>query len=181
MSGATLIFRRFGQRPPPFIDLVTELELVNSSDVIQWFFLPTYLDPQSPFDELQASSAEIYQLPGSGPVRIARFLGANSFQALRLPPHGRILVHDFPITYMGEPPRRGTVQVPVKRADGWRIGGQTAEEWLPVDVTSAANAEVTEEPGAIIASKENLGGAALPVTLIGASQWTLPLKLEPKG
>lgn len=179
MSGATLIFRRFGQRPPPFIDLVMDLNIVNSSDAAQWFFLPTYLDQQSGFGALQASSAEIFELPGTGRVRVARFLGATSFQALRVPANGHIQVHEFPITYIGEPPR-GTVRIPVQQAAGWRIGGQDAEEWLPTDVTSAAQAEVTEEPGAIIASKENLAGAVLPVTLIGATQWILPVNLEPK-
>jgi hypothetical protein len=178
MSEITLRFRRYGMRPPPLADLLFDVVLHNEDTSAVWFVLPMFLGPIPEFEHLVASSVEVFELPGEGIVRIARFLGGGSFQTLRLPAGATVRISGLPITVAGRPPR-ADITVPVILARQLKLGTHTADEWLPVDVTSAKEAKVTEDPGAIVASKDTQDGKALPVTLSGAR--TLSVRVELKS
>jgi hypothetical protein len=177
MSTVRLQFQKFGMRPPPFVDLLFQADLQNTSVQPLWFLLPLYLDESSDFQLLLASAVEIFDLPGTGRVRIARFLGNGDFQLMRLPPGARVRIHEFPITFVGEPPRTEIV-IPALLAERLNIGEHPADEWLPVDLTSMLEAEVTEEPGAIIASKDTPGARPVAVTLVGTEFIRLQVPLK---
>ena len=49
-------------------------------------------------------------------MRIARFLGDGSFQAMLLPPKARVRINEFPITFIDEPPKT-EITVPVTIAE----------------------------------------------------------------
>jgi hypothetical protein len=115
-------------------------------------------------------------LSGKGQLRIARFAGNGSFQATRLSPNARVSIRELPITLIGEPPTQ--ITLPVMLAEQLKIGDQLAENWLPVDLTSSREADVTEEPGAIVATKETPGAQAVPVTPSGSQILTLRVLLR---
>lgn len=167
MSEVRMQFQRVRLRPPPFSDLVFILELENTEPAPLWVLLPLYLRPPSEFDRFLASAVEISEPPGTGRVRIARFLGNDSFQALRLPPGARVRIHDFAVSILGTVPE-GEVTVPLVLARDLSIGAQRAEDWFPIDLTSETQAEVTDEPGAIVASQDTPGAQPVAVTPSGA-------------
>lgn len=172
MSSVQLRFQKFGLRPPPFVDLLFQADLENTHTQAMWFLFPLYLDASSELGPLLASAVEISELPGKGQLRIARFLGNGSFQVMRLPPRARVRIHEFPITFIDEPPKT-EIAVPVVLAERLSIGEQPAEEWFPVDLTSTLEADATDEPGAIIASKDTPGARPIPVTPFGTRMLTL--------
>ena len=102
MSEVKLQFMEFGLRPPPFFDLLFQADIENPGAQPHWVLFPLYLDRSSGFGQLLASAVEIFELPGKGLLRIARFLGDGSFQAMRLPPQARVRIHEFPITLIGD-------------------------------------------------------------------------------
>jgi hypothetical protein len=154
------------------VDLLFQADLENAHTQAMWFLFPLFLDESSEFGQFLASAVEIFDLPGKGQLRIARFLGNGSFQVMRLPPQARVRIHQFPITFIGEPPKT-EIAVPVVLAERLSIGDQPAEEWFPVDLTSTREVEVTEEPGAIVASKDTPGARPIPVTLFATQMLTL--------
>lgn len=175
MSEVKLKFLRFGLRPPPFIDLLFQADVVNTEARPLWLLFPLYLDQPPEPQPLLASSAEIFELRGKGQLRIARFMGNGSFQATRLSPNARVRVREFPITLIGEPPTQ--ITLPVMLAEQLKIGDQGAENWLPIDLTSSREADVTEEPGAIVATKETPGAQPVPVTPSGTRTLSLRVPL----
>lgn len=177
MSEVQLQFMDYGLRPPPFIDLLFHAEIENPAAKPVWVLFPLYIDPSSAFAELLASSVEIVELPGKGLLRIARFLGDGSFQAIRLPANARIRIHQLPITYIGEPPKT-EITVSIIVAEKLNIGDQPAEDWFSLDLTSSKEADVTEEPGAVIASQDTPGAKPLPVTPSGAHSLHLRIPLR---
>jgi hypothetical protein len=164
-------------RPPPFVDLRFLAELENTEPRPLWFLFPLYMSGPAEFGRFLASAVEVSEPPGRGRVRIARFLGDGSFQALRLPPGARVRIHDFPLTMIGEPPR-GEVAVPVMLAETLQIGDQRAEDWFQLDVSSEREAEVTDEPGSIVASQDTQGARAVPVTASGARTLTVRVAVD---
>lgn len=177
MNEINLQFLGFGLRPPPFIDLLFQADIENISASPVWFLFPLYLDQPAQFGRFLASAVEIFELPGKGQLRIARFLGDCSFQAMRLSPSARVRIHDLPITLIGEPPKT-EITVPVILAGNLSIGDQRAEDWFQLDLTSSREAEVTEEPGAIVASQDTPGAKPVPVTLSDerTMRFSIPLK-----
>lgn len=163
-------------RPPPFVDLMFQADLENPGTLPTWFLFPLYLDESLKFGELFASAVEVSELRGMGWLRIASFLGDGSFQAMRLPAGARLRITEFPITFIGEPPQE--ILVPVVLAEQLKIGDQPAEEWLPVELTSTREAQVTNEPGAIIASKDTPGVRPVPVTALRTKTLTLRISLK---
>ncbi len=177
MSEIKLHFIKFGLRPPPFIDLLFQADIANPGMRPHWFLFPLYLDQSSEFGQFLASAVEIFELPGKGQLRIARVLGDGSFQAMRLPPNAKVRIHEFPITLIGEPPKT-EITVPVILAERLNIGDQRAEDWFPVDLTSSREAEVTEEPGAIVASQDTPGSRPVSVTPSGVRTLALRVRLK---
>jgi hypothetical protein len=164
MSEVRLRFRSYDMRPPPLTDLLFDAVFENTEQHALWFVLPQFLDQKEL--RLIAASVEIHELPGGGKVRIAHFMGGTSFQTLCLPSGATVKVRDLPITSAGRPSPSDLV-VQALLAEQMRIGEQSAEEWLGVDMISSKNADVTGEPGVIIASKDSDGGKPIPVTLMG--------------
>lgn len=165
MNDITLTFRTFGERPAPFTDALFDVEIVNSANASRWFLLPLYLDSAT-LGPLLASSVEITELSGTGRVRIARFLGNGSFQALLVASGLRVMVRNLPITLVDGPPATD-LAVPLMIAEGLRIGEQPAEDWFKVDLQSSSDADVTFKPGAIVASQDTPGVQAVPVSISG--------------
>jgi hypothetical protein len=166
MSDVKLKFRRFGLRPPPFTDLLFDMEVENTEDRCLWILLPLYMAQSAEFGPFSASAVEISEWIGQGKVRIAQFLGDGSFQMMRLPPGARVSIREFPITYVGDPPQREML-VPVILAEQVRIGEQNAEDWLSLDLSSTPDACVAAEPGAVVASQDTPG--ARPVSIATSS------------
>jgi hypothetical protein len=172
-----LQFQRFGHRPPPFLDLLFRAEIENPHERPMWFLFPLIMEEPMEFDELLASAVEISEFSGKGFLRVARFLGDRSFQAMRLSPQASVRIDEFTVTFMGDL-QKAEVAVPVIVTECLMIGEQNAESWFPVDLTSASHVEVVEEPGAIVASKDTPMAKAVPVN-IGNSRilkLTIPLK-----
>jgi hypothetical protein len=176
VSSMKLRFQKASLRPPPFVDLLFEAELENTNGCSLWFLFPLYMDESLEFGHFLASAVEISEPPGRGQLRLARFLGNGSFQVVRLPPGAHVRVHELPITYIGEPPRK-ELNVPVILAEQLRIGDQNAEDWFPIDLTSTPQAEVTDEPGAIVASQDTPGAKPVSVTLSGTQALKLCVRL----
>lgn len=176
MSAVQLLFQKYGMRPPPFVDLLFQADLENTNPRALWFLFPLYLDESLEFGQLFASAVEISELRGKGLIRIASFLGDGSFQVMRLPPGSRVRIHEFPITFNGEPPKE--ISLPVVLAEQLHIGEQLVEDWFPVDLTATREAEVTYEPGVIVASKDTPGVRPIPVTTIGVQKLALPVSLR---
>ena len=172
-----LHFQKFGLRPPPLIDMLFEVEIENSSDQMMWYLFPLYLGEFSEFGQLLASSVEISELSGKGQLRVARFLGKGSFQAMYIRPKARIRIHEFAITLVDDPPKT-EVTVPIILVEQLNIGDKPAQDWLPIDLTSPLKADVTDEPGAIIASQGTRGANALPVTPSGIEVVTMQISLK---
>ena len=177
MSEVTLTFRSFGDRPPPFTDLLFDVAIVNTETTALWFLLPLYLDARAELGPLLVSSVEISELSGSGRVRVARFLGGGSFQALRLAAGVRVTIRDLPITLSDKPPA-SELAVPLLSAQGLRIGDQPAEDWFTVDLLSSSNADITFAPGAIVASQDTPGVRAIPVAMSGVQARALCVRLS---
>jgi hypothetical protein len=163
MSKVNLQFLRFGLRPPPFIDLLLQAEIENSEAYPLWVVFPYYIEPSSQFGKFYASAVEIFELPGKGTLRIARFMGDGSFQTMCLFPGAHVRIHEFPITLVGEPPK-SEITIPVILARRLHIGEQPAEKWFPVEMISSLEADVTEEPGAIVASQDTPRAEPILVT-----------------
>jgi len=178
VSSVKLQFQKTGLRPPPFVDLLFTAELKNTNAHSLWFLFPLYMDETSEFGQFLASAVEISELPGRGRLRVARFLGNASFQVMRLPPGAEVRVHDFPIVYIGEPPK-DELTVPVILAEHLSIGVQNAEDWFPIDLTSTPQAEVDEDPGAIVASQDTPGAKPVSVTASGTQSLKLCIRLRP--
>jgi len=177
MNEVKLSFVKFGLRPPPFTDLLFQADLQNRDTRPHWFLFPLYLSQPSEFGRFFASAVEIFELPGKGQLRIARFLGDGSFQAMRLLPDAQVRIHELPITFIGEPPKT-EVTVPVILAEQLCIGDQLAEDWFSIDLTSSREAEVTEEPGAIVASQDTPGAKPVSVTPSGVRTLGLRIPIE---
>jgi hypothetical protein len=176
MSHVKLISRGVGRRPPPFTDLLFDVEAANTGDSALWFVLPLYLETPPAFGPLLASSVEISEFRGAGAVRLARFLGNGSFQLLCLAAGARVKLDGLPMTVTGEVPA-AALAVPMMSARELRIGDQLAETWLSVDLLVSSNADASYEPGAIVASQDTPGVRPLPVQLAGVRAWASVVKL----
>lgn len=174
MNQVSMRFEKFGMRPPPFTDVVVELEVRNTAPTALWYVLPLYFTPGATAEPLLASAVEVSEFKGRGHVRLARFLGGGSFQLLRVPANGHVRIHGLPITLVDFDP--GELRIPVITAARLSIGSTPAENWFRVEMLSAPDADVTFEPGATIASQDTPGAKALPVTLSGDRTETLDVR-----
>ncbi len=177
MTTVKLQFMGTRFRTPPFVDLVFDAVLANGEAGPLWFLLPSYLREDSGFGEFRVSSVEVFEPPGTGRVRIARFIGSAGFQALRLPSRAEVRIHGLPVSVHGEPPERDAA-IPVLMAGEVMIGKEAAERWLPVDVLSGASAEVKEEPGAIVASRDTPDLKEVVVTLSRVRTLAVPMEMR---
>jgi hypothetical protein len=161
MSDIKLVFRGFGQRPPPFTDLLFDVSIPSAPEP-RWLVFPLFVEAPSLLGELLASSVEICSVAGKGRVRIARFLGKGSFQLLRVAAGVRVKLARLPITFDGDA-LPAEIDVPVLTAQQLRIGGQDMADWLSLDLTTSADADVDCDDPSVAASQDTPGGRALSV------------------
>ena len=179
MSGVTFSFRGLANRPPPFLDAIFDVSIVNTAAVPLWFAWPLYLDNRVELEPLLASTAQVIELKGRGVVRVAKFLGNGSSQVVRLAAGVTVVIKGLPITLLGLPETREVV-LPILSADALRIGSQPAEQWFRVDLLSSGDADVTYEPGAIVSSQDTPDVVPLSIQVIGAKTQAIRVRLEPR-
>jgi len=146
-------FAGLRHRTPPFASVFLNVVLRNDAADYRWFLLPLFLHSETASEPLSTGAVEVFAARGNGRVLICRFLGSGPFQALRLPPKAEVRIRRMTFSWFGDLPRR-PVSARVIVASGLAIGHQTALEWLPVDPTCDVKADVTEEPGEIVASRD---------------------------
>src|SRR2546430_4987465 len=90
---------------------------------------------------------EVFAPRGQGRVIIGHFLGTGGFQALLLPPHAKVRLRLFPISFWGDPPDRLRIEVVIAKT--FSIGGESAEKWFGSQPMSSVKADITENARSI--------------------------------
>ena len=144
-----------GERPgrPPKVDLLFDVTLCNPADSPRWFVLPSLLTVSWARPAGGVHTLEEFEVTGRGRAVLGKFLGNGGFQAVCVPPGGRLALHELPILFWEEIDPNGVIAVDVIVARGIKVGGQAVESWFSQDPTSDKNAEVAKTK--MIAARQN--------------------------
>lgn len=123
---------------PPLARLQLEVRLRNDNSEPLWFILPLTSQPR----DGGVDTIDVVALGGKGKVTIGRFGGTGGFQAVLLPGHADVTIHDLPFQNWGERGKKLSIEVVI--AKGFTIGGKADKKWFTGNPTSDASADVSE-------------------------------------
>ena len=123
---------------PPLTRLELDVILNNDAGDPRWFILPLTTQPRSG----GVDTAQAFALNGRGKVTLGRFGGTGGFQAVLLPAHGEVTIHQLAFQNWGERGKKLAIEIIV--AKGFKIGDHPDKKWFTGDPTSDAKADVGE-------------------------------------
>src|SRR6266446_627063 len=146
---AAIEFREMRLRTPPLAELYFDVRLRNDRSAARWFLLPSNLGSANASIGAKGGvdTLEVFAPRGQGRVIIGHFLGTGGFQALLLPPHAKVRLRLFSISYWGDPPDRLRIEVVIAKT--FSIGGERAEKWFGSQPLSSVKADITENARSI--------------------------------
>ncbi len=146
---AEIEFREMRLRKPPLAELYFDIRLRNDGAAARWFLLPSNLGSANAAIGAKGGvdTLEVFAPRGQGRVIIGHFLGTGGFQALLLPPHAKVRLRLFSISYWGDPPDRLRIEVVIAKT--FSIGGERAEKWFGSQPLSSVKADITENARSI--------------------------------
>jgi len=146
---AEIEFREMRLRKPPLAELYFDIRLRNDGAAARWFLLPSNLGSANAAIGAKGGvdTLEVFAPRGQGRVIIGQFLGTGGFQALLLPPHAKVRLRLFPISFWGDPPDLLRIEVVIART--FSIGGERAEKWFGSQPLSSVKADITENARSI--------------------------------
>lgn len=152
-------------RRPPFVDLLFDATLRNSSAAPLWFLVPTYVD-RVEIINAKIASAEVLSYRGRGSLIAARFNGSGGFHAFLLQPGAEVIIRRLPVSSAGEPGDTVTLRSAI--AERVELASQPAESWLPAPFAPAGRAEVEASSMVAESAQDTTGHREVPVILLGA-------------
>jgi hypothetical protein len=163
---------------PPLENLVFDTELINRSPEPTWFIFPITLGPNDePTAEGGVNGLEVFRIAGHGQLILARFLGMNGFQALRLPAGGEVRLERLKIGLWSEE-RVDAVSIEVAFARNIMIDSQTADTWMGLEASCSLRAEVNSEDALSLSVKQTPGLECLPVSLLDEQRRRIAVDLR---